>query len=269
MAKLPTPSKPGFNAGDSYNVKYIRIDKIVIDPEISKMFNLSENVIDEICESIKKDGYHKEEPVTLWAGHNILLDGHQRYTAAKRAGEVEIPYVEKTFESRDDVLLYTFERQAIRRNLSGAEILAVSKLLPKQKQKNGEGRAAKSWADRLGVSEDMVYKGKWVAENASEEDIQDIKEGKATVTGVYRKNKQPKEPKEVEFIKNNAQSLPEKVDFLKGAVILLAEKKEIKAVEILINHYFRKNEKRGFYDLLPEAVTAQLPRLPLLVSDEQ
>jgi len=268
MTKLPTPSKPGFNAGDSYNVKYIRIDKIIIDPEISKMFDLSENVINEICESIKKDGYHKEEPVTLWAGQNILLDGHQRYTAAKRAGEIEIPYVEKIFESRDDVLLYTFERQAFRRNLTGAEILAVSKLLPKQKQKNGDGRAVKSWAERLGVSPDMVYKGKWVAKNASEKDIQDIKDGKATVTGVYKKTRQPKEPKEVGFPVSNAQSLPGNVSFLKGAVILLMDSSQKPAAELLINHYLKKNEKRGFYALLPKSISNQLPRLPLVVSDD-
>jgi len=265
MAKLPTPSKPGFNAGDSYNVKYIRIDKIVIDPEISKIFKPSEKIIDEICESIKKDGFHKEEPVTLWAGQNILVDGHQRYGGAKKAGEAEIPYIEKNFESREEAILYTFERQAIRRNLTGADILHAAKMLPEKKKKNGEGRAAKSWAERLGISEDMVYKAKSVLKKASKEDIQAIEDGKATVTEIHKKNKQPKESKEVGFPLSDAQSLPGNVDFLKGAVILLVDKKEIKAVEILINHYLRKNERRGFYDLLPETVSTQLPRLPLLV----
>jgi len=282
MAKLPTPSKPGFNAGDSYNVKYIPIDKIVIDPEFSGMFKPVEKVVDTICQSIIEDDFHKEEPVTLWAFHYIhtdgkqcynliLVDGHQRYYAAKKAGKDEIPYIEKNFESREDAILYAFERQAVRRNLTGSEILYVANiLLTEKKAKNGDGRLAQKWADLLGVSVDMIYKAESVLKTASEEEIQAIKDGESTITGTYKKNKQLKEPKEPKELKevgfpvSNAQSLPGNVDFLKGAVILLVEKKETKAVEILINHYLRKNEKRVFYDLLPEAVSSQLPRLPLL-----
>jgi ParB family chromosome partitioning protein len=131
MAKLQTPSKTGFNAGDSYNVKYIPIDKIVLDPEISGLFKTSEKFVDEISQKIKKEGFHKEEPIALWG--NILIDGHQRYAAAKKAGEVEIPYVEREFESREKAILYTFERQVIRRNLTGAKMLAVAKMLPDKK----------------------------------------------------------------------------------------------------------------------------------------
>jgi len=138
MAKLKTPDTAGFNAGDSYKVQYIRLDKIVIDPEISEKFKQVEYVIEDICQSILKDGFHKEEPVALWG--KILVDGHQRYAGAKRAGLVEIPYVEKEFADRNEAILYTFERQAIRRNLTGAEILSAIKMLPEGKAKNGEGR---------------------------------------------------------------------------------------------------------------------------------
>jgi len=267
MAKLQTPSKPGFNAGDSYNVKYIRIDKIVIDPKISGFFKQSENNVDLICESIKKDDFHKEEPVTLWAGRNILVDGHHRRLGAIKAGKVEIPYIEKNFESYDEALLYTFERQAVRRNLTGAEILYAAGMLPENKQKNGEGCAADEWAKKLGINRDMIFKAKSVLKNASEEEIQAIIDGEATITGTSKKHKklrQPKEPKEVDYTVNNAQTLPVNVSFLKGAVILLVDSKQTPAAELLVNHFLKKNEKRGFYDLLPESVSSQLPRLPLL-----
>jgi len=264
MAKLQTSSKSGFNAGDSYNVRYIHLDKIVIDPEISALFKPSEKIVDEICQSILKDNFHKEQPVTLWAGLNILVDGHQRYAGAKKAGLIEIPFIEKNFESREDAILYSFERQAIRRNLTGAEILTAAKMLPDTKAKNGEGRAAEVWAKRLGISVSTIYRASSVLENASEEDIQAIKDGKSTITKTYKKNKQPQE---VGFIVNDAQSLPANVSFIKAAVILLVDSKEIKAAELLINHFLKKNEKRGFYDLLPETISAQLPRLPLVSQD--
>jgi len=266
MAKLPTPSKPGFNAGDSYNVKYIRIDKIVIDPEISVVFIPSEKHIDEICESIKKHGFYKEEPVTLWG--KTLVDGHQRYAAAKKAGLVEIPYIEKNFDNIEDAMFYTFERQVVRRNLTGADILFVAERLPDSKPRNGEGRSALLLANRLGISPATVYQARAVSKNASEEDKQDIKEGKTSIKKVYNKIKN-KQPKEVEFTVNDAQTLPGNVSFLKGAVILLVDSKQTPAAELLINHYLKKNEKRGFYDLLPKTISNQLPRLSLLTLPEK
>jgi ParB family chromosome partitioning protein len=260
MAKLQTPSKTGFNAGDSYNVKYIPIDKIVLDREISSLFKPSEKIIDEICQSMIRDGFHKEEPVTLLG--KTLVDGHQRYAAAKKAGLVEIPYIEKDFACREDAILYSFERQVIRRNLTGEEILTVAEMLPKEKAKNGEGRSAEVWAKRLGIHVSTIYQAKSVLENASEEDLQAIRDGKASVKKIYNKNKQPKE---TEFVINDSQGLPANVSLLSAAVILLVDKKQMPAAELLINHFLRKNERRGFYGLLPEAVSAQLPRLPLVV----
>ncbi|MDR2942949.1 MAG: ParB/RepB/Spo0J family partition protein [Treponema sp.] len=265
MAKLQTSSKSGFNAGDSYNIKYISIDKIVIDPEISRIFSPNEKIIDAISRSMIKDGFHKEEPLTLLSGQNILLDGHQRYAGAKKAGLVEVPYVEKNFESREDAKLYTLERQAVRRNLTGAEILSIAEMIPDKKAKNGEGRTVELFAKRFGIRLSTLYQAKSVLKNASEDDLQLIKEGKASTKKIYNKNKQSsKKEKDTEFAVNDPQGLSSDVSFLKGAVILLVDKNQLPAAELLINHYLDKNQKRGFYNLLPDTVSAQLPRLPLI-----
>jgi len=269
MAKLQTSAKSGFNAGDSYNVKYIAIDKIIIDPEISGKFKQVEYVVEDICQSILKDGFHKEEPVALWAGKNILLDGHQRYAGAKKAGLDEIPYIEKEFADRDEAILYTLERQVTRRNLTADEILYAASLIPNKKAKDGEGRSTEIWAKRLGVSNSTISRAKQILENAPEEDIQAIRDGKETITNGYKKIKKPKQKEvqkqeEVHFVKNDSQSLPANVTFLKGAVILLVDSKQTPSAELLINHFLKKNEKRGFYDLLPETVSKQLSRLPLM-----
>jgi len=254
MGKLKTPDTAGFNAGDSYKVQYIRLDKIFIDPEFSNLFKQSEEIVNEICESVIKDGFHKEQPLTLWG--NILVDGHQRYAGAKKAGLVEIPYIEKNFDSREDALLYSFERQAVRRNLTDADILLAANMIPDKKAKNGEGRAAEVLAKRLGKSVATVNRAKKVLKYASKKDIQDIKDGKTSINNISKKIKQP-----------DKESLPANVSFLKGSVILLIDSKEIKAAELLINHFLKKNEKHGFYDLLPETISAQLPRLPLVSRD--
>jgi ParB family chromosome partitioning protein len=256
MAKLQAPSKSGFNAGDSYNVKYIQIDKIVLDPEISGLFKLSEEVVEAISQSIIKDGFHKEEPITLWAGFNILVDGHQRFAAAKKAGLAEIPYVEKQFSCREEAVLYALERQVIRRNLTTDEVLYAAKMIPDKKAKNGEGRAAEEWAKRLGINVTTIYKAKKILNEGSEELIQEVKEGKKSIKKGYSEVSGK--------VVNDSQGLPSNVSFLKGAVILLIDSKQTQAAELLINHFLKKNERRGFYNLLPKAASAQLPRLPLV-----
>ena len=274
MAKLQTPNTAGFNAaGNGYNVKLVKIDDIVIDPEIAGLFNISDKIKDGIVEQMKQFGYNKEEPVTLWG--KILVDGRTRYTAAKEAGLKEIPAVERNFESREDAIMHTLERQVLRRNLNSAEILKAGRILiNKRKAANGTGRSTAALAKLLGIHEVTLEKAKAIAKEAPEEIISAVENGDMSLNKAYKNRKQNSAPAtqkpEVKFIANDAQGLPENVRFLKSAVILLVEKSrlgngaEIGAAIVLINHFLKKNEKRGFYDLLPEAVRAQLPRLPLV-----
>ena len=274
MAKLQTPNTAGFNAaGNGYNVKLVKIDDIVIDPEIAGLFNISDKIKDGIVEQMKQFGYNKEEPVTLWG--KILVDGRTRYTAAKEAGLEEIPAVERNFESREDAIMHTLERQVLRRNLNSAEILKAGRILiNKKKAANGTGRSTAALAKLLGIHEVTLEKAKAIAKEAPEEIISAVENGDMSLNKAYKNRKQNSAPAtqkpEVKFIANDAQGLPENVRFLKSAVILLVEKSrlgngaEIGAAIVLINHFLKKNEKRGFYDLLPEAVRAQLPRLPLV-----
>ena len=268
MAKLQTPNTAGFNAaGNGYNVKLVKIDEIVIDPEIAGLFNISEKIKDGIAEQMKQFGYNKEEPVTLWG--KILLDGRTRYTAAKEAGLKEIPAVERNFESRDDAILYTLERQALRRNLTSADILKAARpLLNKKKANNGTGQSTAVLAKLLGIHESTLKKAKAILRDAPEDVLEAVQKGEMSIKKGYNTTKQH-QGSEKEFPVSDAQKLPGNVSFLRSAVILLVEKcridgAEIEAAELLINHFLRKNERRGFYDLLPKAISAKLPRLPLV-----
>jgi hypothetical protein len=278
MAKLQTPNTAGFNAtGNGYSIKLVKIDDIVIDPEIAGIFTIHDKYKGGIVKQMKEFGFYKEEPVTLWrdkeTGRLILVDGRTRYTAAKEAGLKEIPAVERNFESREDAMMYTLERQALRRNLTSAEIVtAAQTLLSKKKSVNGTGRSAKMLAELLGVHESTLYQAEAILREAPEEIIKAVKNGKMSIRKGFDNRNQNSTPvtqkPEVKF--NADMGLPENVKFLRSAVILLVEKSklengaEIGAAILLINHFLKKNEKCGFYDLLPDAIKAQLPRLPLV-----
>jgi ParB-like chromosome segregation protein Spo0J len=264
MAKLQATQTAGFNAGNTYTVKYIRLKDIVIDPEIANVFTISEKVLEEIKQKIMAFGYNKEEPVVIWKGHNnILLDGRTRYTAAMEAGLDEIPYVEREFENREEAILYTFERQVVRRNLTNSEIMAAARMIKGRKANDGTGRAADILAARLGISAATLFQARAIEKDAPDEIKEAVEKGDMSIKKGYKKTKGIDEEKE--FTVNDAQSLPGNVSFLKSSVTLLVDAGQRSAAELLINHFLKKNEKRGFYGLLPEAVSAQLPRLPLVV----
>jgi ParB family chromosome partitioning protein len=253
MAKLNVSGKAGFNAGETYS-KLVRISDIKIDPEISKIFTRSDKILDEIKAQIKKFGFDKSQPVTLWKGKNILVDGHTRLTAAKESELEKIPAVELEFETFDDAILYTFERQAVRRNLTPADILKATQLLKEgPRVRDGTGRKAEQLAERLGVCAATIYQAKKIVKEASKEDLKAIQKGETSLKAVYKKLTKPDQP-DVDFPINDAQSLPENVKFLKGAVILLVENHEKTAIRLLVNHFLKKHEKNGFFKLLPETI---------------
>jgi ParB family chromosome partitioning protein len=215
MAKLTVPNKAGFNAGETYS-KLVRISDIKIDPKISQLFTRSDKIRDEIKAKIKKIGFDKSQPVTLWKGKNILVDGHTRLAAAV-ANELEkIPAVELEFETYDDAILYTFERQAIRRNLTAADILKATQLLKEgPKVKDGTGRAAEQLAERLGVCAATIYQAKRIIKEAPEKDLKAIQRGETSLGAVYRKLTKPNgdQPPQTQTEAQNPDEDPRQTSF--------------------------------------------------------
>ncbi|MDR2509297.1 MAG: ParB/RepB/Spo0J family partition protein, partial [Spirochaetaceae bacterium] len=157
MAKLNAEGA-GWNAGRNYYAKTMRVEDILIDPLISQAFIYKRQILDEVCRSIRENGYDKSQPIAIWKGANIVVDGHTRLEAAKEAGLTEVPVAEMEFAGKEEAILYTFERQLLRRNLTQAEILTAVEMMPERKAKNGEGRAADDLAGKLGVSAAHLYR---------------------------------------------------------------------------------------------------------------
>ena len=193
MAKLNITShiRAGANAGINYYSRLMPLDDIKTDPDISGIFKIDDHVLNQIVESIRDEGYDRAQPLVLWKGRGVIVDGHTRYAAATRLGLESVPVVEKEFETLQDALLYTFERQAVRRNLTSAELISASQLLIERKERDGNGRAAEIIAKRLGVSPATIYRAHKVSMEASIDDLKKIQKGEASINAVYQKIKQP------------------------------------------------------------------------------
>lgn len=93
--------------------------KLQIDPEIKflcRPLNVEEYSLLE--RDIEKRGCIN--PILYWEGHDIIVDGHNRYEICNKIGK---PYncVPMAFDTEDDVMNYVIDHQLGRRNLSELE----------------------------------------------------------------------------------------------------------------------------------------------------
>jgi hypothetical protein len=186
MAKLTQSiAHAGMNSGAAVLARMIRACDIKTDPVLEKLFAIKEETLEAIIKSMKDSGFDKAEPVVIWKGENIVVDGHTRLKAALAAGIREIPVEEKEFASLEEAKKYTQKRQIDRRNLSQGEILEAAAVLPNKEARDGTGRAAEILAKELGISAATVHHARAVAASAPPELIERIKRNEMSVNQAY------------------------------------------------------------------------------------
>jgi hypothetical protein len=145
---------------------------IRIDPEIHALIPpLLKEERDYLRAGLKRDGCLA--PVIVWAGENILLDGHNRKELAEELG-IGFRVTELEFESRNEALAWVIEHQFGRRNLSAMQRVNLAlRLEPliadraKERQLSGgvvpnsaQGRTVEILAEKAGVGKDTIQKGR-------------------------------------------------------------------------------------------------------------
>lgn len=180
------------NAAKSINtdkIKWISIEKIVIDPELKGIYKQEEKEIVNISEDMKINDYNPANPLTL-SQDNVIVDGHTRYLAALRAGLKKVAVIYKRFDSRQEMLSYAYAQQLNRRNLSDSEIFLSYQKLKALTDENGKkAKTDVEIAEQLQISPRQVAKMKEVEKKASSETMDKIISGETTVNKVYNEIK--------------------------------------------------------------------------------
>jgi ParB family chromosome partitioning protein len=201
MAKLTQSiAHAGMNSGAAVLARMMRTGDIKTDPVLERIFTVKEETLEAITNSMKESGYDKAEPVVIWKGQNVVVDGHTRLKAARAAGIMEIPVEEKEFASLAEAKKYTKKRQISRRNLSPSEIYEAASELQNKRGRDGSGRAAEILAKDLGISAATVHHARAVAASAPPEVIDQIKENKMSINQAYTlTRKKPMNPETTEY----------------------------------------------------------------------
>lgn len=127
----------------------------IIDPEFQAIIPpLQPDEIAALEASIVQ--YGCRDPLIIWSGHDIIVDGHNRYEICTRLG---LPYttVEMTFDSREDVVEFMCANQLGRRNLSAiaqADLRGIR--YNNQKKMHGGDRRSSSQNENLRTADKVA-----------------------------------------------------------------------------------------------------------------
>lgn len=104
------------------------------------LFPIKEEVVQAIRKHIENNGYDESTPIVIWKEGEVVVDGHMRLQAARKANLEEIPVIKRSFKDEDEALDYALHNQRDRRNLTDAEIMRVVERLDERKD-----RAPRFW----------------------------------------------------------------------------------------------------------------------------
>src|SRR5262245_52742604 len=92
------------------------------DPAFAGLFLQEKETIAGIAADMKKHGFDPHRPIDVWRdargrGRHVVLEGHQRLAAARKAGLTEVYVAYREPANRLEALLWAAQQQGLRRNV--------------------------------------------------------------------------------------------------------------------------------------------------------
>lgn len=189
------------------SIPALTIVDLMIDPELRDLIPpLTDGEYASLKESIRKDGCR--EPLTIWKGQNIILDGHNRYEICI---DLKVPFntVEIELPDLTAAKIWMIRNQKGRRNLAESQwaMLAVkleALYAEEAKGRKGSrrdlgqnlgqgdfGRSAEKAAKDMGVSHQTVSYAKQVSNRGIPELIKLVESGYASVSSAAKATSLP------------------------------------------------------------------------------
>ena len=189
---------------------------LCVNPTYEKLLpQMSNEEFEELKKSIQIEGQH----YPIIANEDLeVLDGHHRFKACNEL-DLEPDFEIRKFENKLVEKKFVIESNLRRRHLTsfqlvelGVPLLEIEKAMSKKRQKEGGkkgrniqlglassdatstinlGKATAIVAEKIGLSARTFERGKKILEKATEEEKQKLREGKTSISRVYREIVQP------------------------------------------------------------------------------
>lgn len=157
-------------------IKMVNVEQLKFDREFKAVFQQEIDKVAEIANDIRLNGFDKTRPIVVTEAY-IIVDGHSRFMAAKKAGLQQVPVIIKKFESRDATIEYEYKMQLNSRRLTDGEYFdAFIKLDEfRRSDPNATGKSDEAIAKQLNKSARQVSKMREIAKKASPELLSKIR----------------------------------------------------------------------------------------------
>ena len=195
--------------GTPEGVTYIPLKEVQTHRDFESLFPINKKVRDSIAQSIRKEGFSEDFPLIIWTEENILIDGHTRLSAAKRAILKKVPVTYKSFPSKQEAIDFAVSLQMNRRNLTDADLFSFvltldTDVLP------GSGRKQDKLARVANISVTKAMRILKVKKDAPNHLKNQILEGSSSINSIYNKinkNKGQMNSRKKKLPKKQPQSL--------------------------------------------------------------
>jgi hypothetical protein len=249
----------------------LSIRDVVIDPELECLLRpLNEDESNKLTASILR-GW-TDESIKVWLGHNLLIDGHNRFkvwqTDLNSDPDNAPNIVELPFESIEDVKVWMVDNQLQRRNLNPAEVIQLMLLQSGELQKiakrnlsaGGQEKkpllnlakadVAEDIAKKSGISRANVVKVKKVLDKGTPQLQQKMLAGDVSIHAAHNEVKQAEQQKTLNGMAKKIGKVHSEIEQLDNEIALAAAATKGRTPEdqrlASVNEWFAKNGGRTF-----------------------
>ena len=174
------------NDKDNAKIKMVEISQLRFDRDFKNVFQQENDKVTEIANDMAVNGFDKSRPIIVTEAY-IIVDGHSRFMAAKKAGLEKVPVIIKKFESRDETIEYEYKMQLNSRRLTDGEyFVAFLKLDEIRKSNpNAQGNSDEMIGRQLNKSARQVCKMRENAKKADAALLEKIQTGAVSINKAH------------------------------------------------------------------------------------
>lgn len=135
---------------------------------------------------MRTNGFDKSRPIIVTEAY-IIVDGHSRFMAAKKAGLEKVPVIIKKFDSRDETIEYEYKMQLNSRRLTDGEYFAAFLKLDeiRRSNPNAQGSSDEAIGRQLNKSARQVCKMREISKKADASLLEKIQNGSVSINKAH------------------------------------------------------------------------------------
>ena len=172
------------NDKDNAKIKMVEVSQLRFDIDFKNVFQQENDKVAEIANDMRTNGFDKSRPIIVNEAY-IIVDGHSRFMAAKKAGLEKVLVIIKKFDSRDETIEYKMQLNS-RRLTDGEYFAAFLKLDEiRRSNPNAQGSSDEAIGRQLNKSARQVCKMREIAKKADTSLLEKIQNGSVSINNAH------------------------------------------------------------------------------------